>query len=150
MIEILLCFLPLAMLRVRDGDRLVAAVFCAATLLFVAVNYVLPDWIYYIAAAVTDVVIAAAIFAIMTPQNARIAKLLGLLCIASSGLQFVGFVLDVILGNGQIYNTLAIIYYMIIIAIFVTWNKLDGVLAGHISDSPWIFHRVFLRNKIGN
>lgn len=150
MIEILFLFLPLAMLRVRDGDRLVAAAFTAATLVFYAINLALPDWIYYLASAAYDLAMIAAMLFMQSAGNARIVKVLSSLCFASIVIQFIGFGICVTHGNGAIYDTAAIIFYVIVIAIFLTWNKLDGILAGYMSDDPWFFHRDFSRHKINN
>lgn len=150
MVEILFLFLPLAMLRVRDGDRLIAAVFTLATLAFYLINFSLPDKIYYLAAAAYDLGMIAAMLFMQSRGNTRIVKVLSLLCLASIVIQFIGFGICVTQGNGLIYDRAAIIFYVIVIAIFLTWNKLDGLLAGYMSDAPWFFHRDFSRHKINN
>jgi hypothetical protein len=150
MIEILFLFLPLAMLRVRDGDRLVAAAFTAATLIFYAINLALPDWIYYLAAAAYDLAMIVLILFLQNRSNTKIAKVLSSLCFASIVIQFIGFGICVTHGNGAIYDKAAIMFYVIVIAIFLAWNKLDGILAGYMSDDPWFFHRDLSRHKINN
>lgn len=150
MIEILYCFLPLAMLRVRDGDRLIAAIFTLATLAFYFINFALPDASYYLVAAAFDAGIIGAILYFQNNSNTRIAKVLASMCFASIVVQFIGFGVCVTGGNGAIYDNAAIMFYVIVIAIFLAWNKLDGILARHISNRPWVFPSVFHRHKINN
>lgn len=150
MIEILFLFLPLAMLRVRDGDRLIAACFTVATLAFYLINLSLPDWAYYLFAAAYDLGMIAAMLFMQSAGNARIVKVLSSLCFASIVIQFIGYAICVTNGNGAIYDAAAIIFYVVVIAVFLTWNKLNGLLAGYMSDDPWFFHRDFSRHKINN
>lgn len=134
------------MLRVKDGDRVIAAAFTLITISFYFVDKVLPDWAYYIVASCFDLAIIAAILCLQKRSNARIAKVMASICGASILLQFVGYYLYVTAGNSSIYDNAAIMFYVIVIAIFMTWNKLDGKLARYISDRPWFFHSVFLRH----
>ena len=150
MIEVLYAFLPLAMLRVKDGDRVIAIIFTLFTLIFYGINMVLPDWAYYLFAAAYDAAIIAAILFMQNRSNTRIAKVLSSMCFASIVIQFIGFGICVTHGNGLIYDAAAIMFYVVVIAIFLTWNKLDGILSRYISDRPWLFRSVFLRHKVNN
>lgn len=150
MIEILYCFLPLAMLRVRDGDRLIAAIFTLSTLAFYFINFTLPDASYYLVAAAFDAAMIGAILHFQNKSNTRISKVLASMCFASIVVQFIGFGICVRGGNGAIYDNAAIMFYVIVIAIFLTWNKMDGVVTRYISNSPWVLPSVFHRHKINN
>ena len=150
MIEVLYAFLPLAMLRVKDGDRVIAIIFTLFTLIFYGINMVLPDWAYYLFAAAYDAAIIAAILFMQNRSNTRIAKVLSSMCFASIVIQFIGFGICVTHGNGLIYDAAAIMFYVIVIVIFLSWDKLDGILSRYISDRPWLFHSVFLRHKVNN
>lgn len=150
MIEALYLFLPLAMLRVRDGDRLIAAAFTVATVIFYFINFALPDWLYYLAAAAYDAMIIGLLLYLQSRKNTRIVKVLSSMCFASIVIQFIGFGICVTHGNGVIYDKAAIMFYVIVIAIFLTWNKMDGILNRYISDRPWVFHNIFYRHKINS
>lgn len=150
MIEALFVFLALAMLRVKDGDRLAASVFTMVTIGFYYVDMVLPDWAYYITAAAVDLGIIAALLFLQRSTNARLVKVLSMACLASIGIQIIGYAVCVTHGNGAIYDNAAIMFYVVVIGIFLTWNKLDGALSRHISDAPWFFHHSFSRPKTHN
>lgn len=150
MIEILYVFLPLAMLCVKDGDRLIAAAFTVPTIAFYWVNLHLPDGIYYIVAAAYDLGIIALLLYLQNKSNTRLVKVLSTLCLASIVIQFIGYQICVTRSNGAFYDNAAIMFYVIVIAIFLTWNKLDGLLSRYISDAPWLFlHSIFGR-KVNN
>ena len=150
MIEILFIFLPLAMLRVKDGDRVAAIAFTIPTLIFYFINLAIPDWLYYLIAAFYDALIIAILLFSQSKRNTRLVKVLSSMCFVAIVVQFIGFGICVTGGNGSIYNAAAIMFYVIVIAIFLTWNKLDGILSRYISDRPWFFHSVFLRHKVNN
>ena len=147
MIEILYVFLPLAMLCVKDGDRLIAAAFTLPTVAFYWVNLHLPDGIYYIVAAAYDLGIIALLLYLQNKSNTRLVKVLSMLCLASIGIKIIGCAICVTHGNGSVYDAIAIMFYVIVIGIFITWNKLNGALSRYISDAPWLFRSGFLGHK---
>jgi len=130
MIELLFVLLALSSAFVNENERLTASVFTFFTLCFYFVNMMLPDNIYYISAAGYDLLMMGVMYLLSGAENNKLTKYLGLSCMISIVIQLVGWRLYVIAGNGQIYDYMAIVFYVCIIILFLTRTKLNARFAG--------------------
>jgi len=90
----------------------------------------LPDNIYYVSAAGYDLLMMGVMYLLSGAENNKLTKYLGLSCMISIVIQLVGWRLYVIAGNGQIYDYMAIVFYVCIIILFLTRTKLNARFAG--------------------
>lgn len=136
MIEFLFVLLALSSAFVNENERLTASVFTLFTLSFYFLNMILPDNIYYISAAGYDLLMMSIMYLLSGAENNKLTKYLGFSCMISIVIQLIGWRLYVIAGNGQIYDYMAIVFYVCIIILFLTRTKLNARFAGDHSYNP--------------
>ena len=120
MIEILFLFLAIAMSQVNKSERMSAAIFTLMTLSFYFVDMILPDRIYYIVAAGVDILIMSMLYLYYTNSGDKMSVVLCFACLLSVVIQFYGWCVYKTGGAPQIYNYLAIMFYVCVIILFIS------------------------------
>lgn len=145
MIELLFLLLSLSMVFVNENERLTSAIFTVLTLMFYFINSAIPDNLYYILSASYDLMMMLVMYLMSNATNQKLTKYLCIACFISIGIQLLGWNIYVIHGNGQIYTYMAIVFYICIIALFISRTRLNGKFArGSVHHSRFLrdnFHR---------
>lgn len=130
MIELLFLCLALSAAFVNESERLIAAIFTLMTLMFYFINLIIPDHVYYILSAGYDLLMMCVMYFFIGAGNQKLTKYLCASCVVSMFIQLIGWKIYVLQGNGHIYDYMAILFYVLIIALFLTRTKLNARFAG--------------------
>lgn len=131
MIELLFLIMAITVSFVKETERLTASIFTFLTLCFYFINNIVPDNLYYFLAACYDLFMMSVMFFLLTASNQKLTKYLCLACFSSILIQLAGWEIAVTGRNGQIYNYAAIVFYVSIIALFITRTSFYDKLAGN-------------------
>lgn len=143
MIELLFLLLALSMAFVNEKERLTSAIFTTFTIAFYFINGVIPDDLYYFLAASYDLFMMLVMYLFLSSHNQKMTKYLCMACFISIIIQLAGWRLYVMQGNGHLYNYAAIVFYLCIIALFISRKRINDKFAGNNDN-----HHRFLRDNL--
>jgi len=129
MIELLLLLLSLSMVLVNESERLTSAIFTVLTIVFYSINYIIPDNLYYVLAALYDLMMMGVMYLLSNSTNQKLTKYICFACFASILINVFGWKIYITNGQSSLYNNAAILFYVCIIILFMSRSNLNAKFA---------------------